>query len=474
MPMRITQGMMYARALDDVQSGLFRFTQLQQEVASGRRINRPSDDPAAALRILPLRNDLRDLGQLSSNVSLARETLNTGSASLEDASSVMSRVRELTTQASNGTLNSSDRRSIGAEVDQLLNQILGIANSRRGDRFLFGGTENGSPPFSLVTAGNQTNAVYNGNRDSLEIDVAPGVSTALNIPGDSIFLNRDRGATVFSNDGDVSTGAQPVGSGDTGVGYAELDVSFGGLTSNAPSTVSVGAGLQDAVGDLSYTFTTGPDTLSIGGGPAITIPVTDQAFTTANGRTLTLTVTGVATPATGTMTASANLSLDGGATVTNVTDFSKASIQVNNSNDGSVLYVDPTNMNQTGSENVRYTGTFDVFTTLVELRDLMLNDKGLTDGEVRNRIAGLLPEVDNAHDAVLDGLRELGFRASSMDVLQNRVEGLRISRTESLSLVEDTDIASSILELQRQDLSYQTALQVSARVLQTSLQGFLR
>jgi len=61
-----------------------------------------------------------------------------------------------------------------------------------------------------------------------------------------------------------------------------------------------------------------------------------------------------------------------------------------------------------------------------------------------------------------------------MDVLQNRVEGMRVSRTESLSRIEDTDIAESILQLQRQDLSYQTALQVSARVLQTSLQGFLR
>jgi len=475
MPIRITQGMMYARALGDVQSGLFRYSQLQQEVASGRRINRPSDDPAAALRILPLRSDLRELGQLNSNVSLARETLNTSSASLEDASTVMARVRELTTQASNGTLSGSDRESIAAEVDQLLSQVLGIANSRRGDRFLFGGTANGSPPFSLDTIGGKTFASYNGNRDSLEIDVAPGVSTALNIPGDSIFLSRDREATEFFAVGDaVQTGALPVGAGDTGVGFAELDIQFGGLTADAPATVTAGTGPQEVVGPVDYVFTSGPDTLSINGGPAVPIPATDQAFVTADGTTMTLTVTGVATPATGTFTSSADLTLDGGATFTNVTDFAKNSIQVNNSNDESVLYVNTENLTRTGTENVRYSGTFDVFTTLAELRDLMRNNKDMPDSEVRDRIANLLPEVDSAHNAVLDGLRELGFRSSSMDVLQNRVEGLRISRTESLSLVEDTDIAASILELQRQDLSYQTALQVSARVLQTSLQGFLR
>lgn len=475
MAFRITQGMMYARALGDVQKGLFRYTQLQQEVATGRRVNRPSDDPASALRILPLRGEISDLQQYSSNISLARETLNTSTASLEDGSALMQRARELSIQAANGTLSSSDRESVAAEVDQLLSQMLGIANSRRGDRFLFGGTENGSPPFDLQTAGGRTRAVYSGNRDSLNIDVAPGVTTDLNVPGDAIFLQRSREATTFFQpNGAIATGAQAVGIGDTGIGFGDLDISFGGLTTDAPATVSAGTGATSALGPLSYTFSTGPDTLSIDGGPAVPIPASNQDFVTGDGLNISLSVTGVPATTTGTFTASANLSLDGGATTTNVTDFSDNSIVVNNSNDDTVLYVNTDTLNRTGSESVRFNGTFDTFTTLAELRDLLNNEEGLPDATVRDRIGNLLQEVDNAHDAVLDGLRELGFRSSSMDVLQNRVEGLRVSRTESLSLVEDTDIAESILELQRQDLSYQTALQVSARVLQTSLQGFLR
>ncbi|MFY7949660.1 MAG: hypothetical protein ACOVRP_10650, partial [Gemmatimonas sp.] len=86
MSIRITQGMMFARARRDVQSGLFRYTQLQEQIATQRRVNRPSDDPAAALQILPLRSDLANLQQLSDNVSLARESLNTSTASLEPAS----------------------------------------------------------------------------------------------------------------------------------------------------------------------------------------------------------------------------------------------------------------------------------------------------------------------------------------------------------------------------------------------------
>lgn len=475
MSIRITQGMMFSRALTDVQRGLYRYSQLQQEVATGRRINKPSDDPAAALRILPLRNDLKNLEQLSGNVSLARETLDTSTASLEDASALMQRVRELTTQAANGTMSDSDRQSIGAEVDQLLNQLVSIGNSRRGDRYLFGGTATGSAPFDLIEDEGGTRVVYRGNRESLQVDVAPGVSTGLNVPGDAIFQVRNRTATTFQPaPGTLATGAAAVGFGDTGIGFGGLDVRFAGLHTDTPSTITAGAGASNAVGPLTFQFTTGPATLSIGGGPAQPIPVTDGVFTTSDGRRLSLSVSGVPATTSGTFTARAGLSTDGGQTVVDISDFSASSVQVGNSHDGTVLNVDVRTLARTGREEVKFNGTFDAFTTLATLRNLLRNDSGLTNSEARDRIAQMLAEVDGAHDGVLDGLRELGFRSSSMDVLKNRVEGLRVSRTESLSLVQDTDIAESILELQRQDLSYQAALQISAKVMQTSLQGFLR
>jgi flagellar hook-associated protein 3 FlgL len=86
----------------------------------------------------------------------------------------------------------------------------------------------------------------------------------------------------------------------------------------------------------------------------------------------------------------------------------------------------------------------------------------------------MLAEIDGAHDVVLDGLREMGFRSSSMELLEARVASISISSTESLSLVRDIDLAEAILEIQRQELAYQASLQVGARVLQTSLINFLR
>jgi flagellar hook-associated protein 3 FlgL len=475
MSTRITQGIMYSRALNDVQRGLSRLSQLQQAVASGRRIQKPSDDPAAALRILPMRADLRDLEQLGQNGSLARETLNTSTASLEDASTLMARVRELTTQAANGTLSDSDRASVGAEVEQLLSQLVGIGNSRDGDRYVFGGTKTSEAPFRMVETAGGTRIEYSGNRETLSIDVAPGVTTQLNMPGDAIFQQRNRGATHFTPaNGTSATGALPGGPGDTGIGFARLDVSFAGLHTDAPGTVSAGTGATNALGALGFAFTTSPATLSIGGGPALPIPVANGDFTTADGRTISLNVSGVPAVLNGTFHSAARLSTDGGVTGAIVTDFTDANQPVVNSIDGTVLYVDGRTITRTGREDVKFDGTFDAFTTLVSLRDLLRNNSGLPNQVVRDRIAGMLPEVTNAHDAVLDGLRELGFRSSGLDVLKNRVDSLRLARTESLSNIEDTDIAESILALQQQDTSYQAALQVTARLVQTSLQNYLR
>jgi len=101
-------------------------------VSSGRRINRPSDDPSAMLSLLPINSELADLKSLTENASSARETLDTGANALQEGSTALSRLKELLVQAANATVSEGDRRSIGLEVDQLLEHMVGIANTRRG------------------------------------------------------------------------------------------------------------------------------------------------------------------------------------------------------------------------------------------------------------------------------------------------------------------------------------------------------
>jgi flagellar hook-associated protein 3 FlgL len=475
MSLRITSGMLYSRALLDIRNGLTDRLRLQEQVGSGRRVHRPSDDPAAMLRILPLRAELRDLEQLVDNGELAREILNTGAAALEDASSIMQRLREIAVQGANGTTSGSDRRSLGDEVDQLLQQMVGLANTRRGDRHLFGGTQTATAPFELVTAGGSTRVLYRGDRNVLGVEVAPGIRTTLNLPGDSIFMARDRGATTFSGG---NTGAAPSGAADSGVGQGKLEITFAGLS--IPGTVSgiaAGTGATTALGELTYSYVAGsPSTLSINGGPAVAIAGGAQDFPVGNdGATVSLAISEPIAPPSGTLVAEADLSVDGGASKVRVTSYGAGTeYQVKNSLDGTVLNVDVSGLVRVGTEQVHHAGTFDVFTTLVAVRDALRNDQGLPDQEVARRVGALLGEIDFAHDRVLDGVRDLGQRSQHMEFVKARVERLDLTGREGLSRLEDTDLAESILEMTQQDYTYQASLQVAARIMQTSLLNYLR
>ena len=473
MSLRITQSMIFARALNDIRNSSRGILRVQEEVSSGRRINRPSDDPASMLRLLPLNAEILDFRNLLENSKLAQETLNTGAAGLEGASSTMARVRELLVQASNGTVSNGDRESIGLEIEQLLEHMVSIANSQRGNSFLFGGTRTETPPFRIVSNAGGKIVVYDGSHENHEIDVAPGVTSTLFTAGDRIFQAIDRGPTVIEGD----TGAKATTFKDTGRGFDILEVSFRGLaTATLPTGITAATGTpgSNAVGPLNYSFSAGaPSTLSIGGGPPVNLPVTNGAFQTASGDTIILDVAGTVTPATGTFTAEAELSLDGGVTKTLV-DFSSTSVVVKRSFDGSILNVNVSSLSKTGSDDVTYTGTFDVFTVLLEAGEILKNTAGLNRDQVLGKLTKVLGEVQNAHEKVLTGLQDLGTRSANVNLLKNRLDGLILSDESARSNLQDSDLAESISEMTQKQFSFQASLQVSARIVQTTLLSFLR
>jgi flagellin-like hook-associated protein FlgL len=278
---------------------------------------------------------------------------------------------------------------------------------------------------------------------------------------------------VFSG----TTGAAPSGAADSGVGFAELAVTFAGLDIPGGTTgLAQGDGSTTALGDISYAFTAGsPPTLSLDGGPPQAVNGGIQSFTVGNGNdTVSLDVTVPITPASGTFTSRANLSTDGGQSTLLVDDFSgAANYQVRNSYDGTVVNVDASGLARTGTERVKFEGTFDPFTALIEIRDILHNESGVSDEEVSSRLTEVLGEIGSAHDSILGGLQELGSRSNSLDLFENRLGDLELARQGSLSEVEDVDFSEAVIELNRQELAFQASLQVGARAVQTTLLNYL-
>lgn len=472
MSLRVTQNMLYARALSDIRNSSRGMIDLQEQVATGRRINRPSDDPSAMLRLLPLKAEMLDFENLSDNAHLAAETLDTAASALEEASSTMARLEELLVQASNGTVSNSDRKSIGVEVDQLLRHMVGIANSRRGDSFLFGGTRTDSVPFELDDNKNFSRVRYRGASESHEITVAPGVETTLYSGGDRYFQGINRERTII----DGKTGAKSMNASDTGRGFGELEISFGGIdASTLPTGVAVGTATatSTALGPLSYTYSPGAGTLSIGGSDPVTLPVVNGRFVTKDEDVIYLDAATPISPATGTILAEADLSTDGGKTSTRF-DFSTSSVSLKNSYDESILNVDLSDLKRTGKDKVTFPGTFDVFTVMIAARDALRIDDELDPDAGAKRLRQLIGEASTAHDTVLTGLQEIGIRGGNLELLQNRLANLITSDAATRSNIEDADLAESITAMTQKQFNFQASLQVSARIVQTSLLQFLR
>ena len=183
----------------------------QIQVATGRRIQRPSDDPIAAARSVGLREAISRLDQFQRNGSSARSRLEHEESALNAVTNVLQRVRELALRANNATESNESRNLVAIELRQQLAGLLNVANQQDGNgRFLFAGNRDGSSPVSQSAGGFS----YNGDQGQRLIQIG---ATRHVLDGDS-------GAAVFFNirngNGDFRTvaAATNTGSGVLGPG----------------------------------------------------------------------------------------------------------------------------------------------------------------------------------------------------------------------------------------------------------------
>jgi len=157
------------------------------QMASGRSVNQPSEDPAATAALVRNHDQSAQDEQFLKNLNNLRGRFQVADSTMSNIVQVMTRAVTLGTEGANGTLSSTDRQALAGEVLGLLKQTLGLANASYQGAFLFGGTAVNSQPFTLDPA---TNAVtYSGNSKTTSIQLTTGNFTNANVPGDQLFLN---------------------------------------------------------------------------------------------------------------------------------------------------------------------------------------------------------------------------------------------------------------------------------------------
>ena len=179
--MRITNAMMSTRALRDLQVNYAGLARVQEQVSTARKLNRASDDPAQARVAVKVRDSLNALAQHLRNIDTADRLTSTAETALSSAGDAIIRLKELALQAANGSNTAADRSAILSEVNQLGEQLVGLANTRNGEDYVFSGQRTRTPAYA--SAG----APYDGDTNSLNARIAPGVTLATNVTADVAF-----------------------------------------------------------------------------------------------------------------------------------------------------------------------------------------------------------------------------------------------------------------------------------------------
>jgi flagellar hook-associated protein 3 FlgL len=157
-----------------------------QQVASGRRVNVPSDDPTAAAVLVGNHARTDQTDQYLRSITSLQSELQTADATLSSVVTTLQRAISLGVQGANGTLSDANRLSIAQDVTGIQQQLLGLANLSFQGRFVFAGTNSKTPPF--VVDATQTSGVrYDGNTGVNGVEVGDGFRVQVNVPGSQIF-----------------------------------------------------------------------------------------------------------------------------------------------------------------------------------------------------------------------------------------------------------------------------------------------
>ncbi|CAK0778465.1 flagellar hook-associated protein 3 FlgL [Gammaproteobacteria bacterium] len=479
--MRISTAMFHQQSITSMLNAQSQLDETQQQLATGRRMLNPSDDPAASSQALSLRQTVATTEQYQNNADTATARLNLEESSLTGVGNVLQRVRELALKSNNADLTNSDRHAIAVEMRQNFDALVGLANTRDANgEYLFSGYNTQTQPFNV----NANKVSYMGDQGSrfLQIGESDQVATGdsgwnvfMNIPtgnGNGLFVTApgpnnsgsgaiDPGTVVDQNTWKPDSYTISFPTADT----YEVRDSAGGLVPGASGAYSSGdaiafRGIQTTitgdpiVGD-SFTITSvGPNPTNSGTGAMNHSTVVDSTAWQQDIYTLSF--------------SSANdyqIQDSAGKLVGNGTYQSGNPITFRG------IRTSITGAPAIGDSFVIAPGTQqDVFSTINTLATTLENTSGpQTNSTVANAVSRAIQDLDQAHARTLDTRSAIGSRLNRVSNAKDSNEGFSIQLHSTLSTLEDLDYTTAVSTLNLQTLGLQAAQQAYVKVSGLSL-----
>lgn len=216
--MRVSTSQLQRRAVDLMINQQAQLSRTQQQVATGKRIVDPADDPAGATRAMGLEREIAATNQYQSNANLAYDRLAMEDDVLGNVSTLLQRISERALQGNNDSLGADDRKLIAVELREQLGELVDLANSRAATgEYLFAGYSEKTQPFTSSADGKVT---YHGDQGQRQMHIGPGVNVAVSDSGAEVFQ------LVRSGNGAFETQANDGNAGTAVVGATSADASF--------------------------------------------------------------------------------------------------------------------------------------------------------------------------------------------------------------------------------------------------------
>lgn len=520
--MRVSTSQIHQAAVKSLLDQQAALSRTQQQVASGQRILVPSDDPAAAAEVLGLDQSTRITAQYQENITAARQRLNLEESTLGSITNLLVRVRELAVQGANSTLTNVDRTAIGVEVQQNLNELFDLANTRDASgEYLFAGMQSRVQPYTVDAAGNYS---YNGDAGQRFIQIGATRQVASNDAGSEVFQGARAGNGVFTvsphpansgtgiidpgsvtdsaaYDGDTYTLSFPVATPATSalvfndaVGTDDnltYSLDINGTTVYSVSEAGAPVASLDALASVinDDSAVTGVRALVVDGGlyllnttpGAGPITVTERMSGASDGDGDTLTgyfgssLSGASRP-------SATLTFQEGAADFYVVEDSAGNVEASGPyGENSAIRFNGITTSLHGQPNTGDVFTIapssrrDVFSMVKDLADTLLGGvSGDSDkAAYSNAINRFLADIDQAMEQINAVRARVGARLNAVDSQESLNEAFKLHLEEARSRLQDLDYASAITRLNQQMVGLEAAQKSFLRIQGLSLFNFL-
>ena len=213
--MRISTSQVFNQGLQELQRINTDQARTQKQVATGKKILNPSDDPVASTRITQLKQQLAQGDQFVRNAELSKTRLERQDGVLSGFTESLARARELTIRAGDGALSKTDRESVATELRQVLDQMVSLANTRDAQgEYIFGGFRGEEAPFQKDISGN---IEYRGDEGQRSVEIDNDVFVPVNDNGKQTFGAIPSDRPTFSTSANPRNEADPPARISTGV-----------------------------------------------------------------------------------------------------------------------------------------------------------------------------------------------------------------------------------------------------------------